>query len=213
MICAYDRKYLFDAMNTLGEMTEYAYHVMNTKTDLAMQYFMISGYSDRFQIGDPHIVSGMSGTELYLQIMDKCGFKAQSPAKALIRYDTDAFFWIGYIAAFYQWKKNTSFSSIFSTITTEDLIRMYPALHTVSEDRAFDSIEELYRSKSSLSRLQAYRKALGMTQQKLSDVSGVNLRTLQQYEIGSKDISKASASSILALSSTLHCAPADLIDN
>ena len=49
------------------------------------------------------------------------------------------------------------------------------------------------------------RKASGLTQKELSELAGVNLRTLQQYEIGSKDINKASGQTINSLARALHC--------
>ena len=60
-------------------------------------------------------------------------------------------------------------------------------------------------------RLQAYRKALGLSQSQLAKESGINLRTLQQYEIGAKELNKASASTVLALTKTLKCDIEDLI--
>ena len=39
----------------------------------------------------------------------------------------------------------------------------------------------------------------------LAELEGVNLRTLQQYEIGSKDINKASGRTINSLALALHC--------
>ena len=40
----------------------------------------------------------------------------------------------------------------------------------------------------------------------------VNLRTLQQYEHGTKDINKASVSSVYALAKTLNCNVEDLLE-
>jgi DNA-binding XRE family transcriptional regulator len=211
MSYAYHEYYVQDAMSNLGEMTEYAYHGCNSEVDKAFRYFIISGYADRFQAGDPQVVSGMSGTELYLNVLEKCGIKTPKTVTGLIRYDADAYYWAGYITAYYQWKMNLSFGTIFSVLTATDLINMYPALHTASEDRAILSIDELYHKKAMVSRLQMYRKLIGLTQSELSDASGVNLRTLQQYEIGGKDIGKASAGSVLALSKALHCRPEDII--
>ena len=62
------------------------------------------------------------------------------------------------------------------------------------------------------SRLQEYRKRLGITQAVLAEKSGVNLRTLQQYEVGDKDIGKAAAGSVISLARVLHCEPEDLIE-
>ena len=211
MSYAYHEYYVQDAMNNLGEMTEYAYYGCNNEVDKALRYFVISGYSDRFQVGDPQVVSGMSGTELYLNVLNKCGITAPESVQALTRYDADAYYWVGYITAYYQWKMNLAFRTILSVITAADLLRMYPALHTASEERAVMSIDKLYHERSMISRLQTYRKRIGLTQSELSEASGVNIRTLQQYEIGGKDLNKASASSVFALSNILHCRPEDII--
>ena len=40
----------------------------------------------------------------------------------------------------------------------------------------------------------------------------VNLRTLQQYELSTKDINKASAASVYALTKTLNCNVEDLLE-
>ena len=50
-----------------------------------------------------------------------------------------------------------------------------------------------------------FRRHAGLTQKELSQLAGVNLRTLQQYEIGSKDINKASGRAINSLAQALHC--------
>lgn len=60
-------------------------------------------------------------------------------------------------------------------------------------------------------RLQAYRKLMNMSQRELAEASGINKRTLQQYEINAKDLSKASASTVKALSQVLGCSMEDLI--
>ena len=54
-------------------------------------------------------------------------------------------------------------------------------------------------------RLQDRRRRLGLSQKELAAISGVNLRTLQQYETGAKDINKASAAKVAALSKALFC--------
>ncbi len=210
MNCAYSEMYLFDAMRNLGEMTEYAHDACSTDIDRALQYMIISGYAARFQVGDPGVVSGMSGTELYQASAEKCGINMNSWPDALIRYDTDAVYWAGYILAFYQWRFNRTFQNILGIITAADIMRMYPALHTASEERAIESIEELYMNRSRFTRLSEYRKRLGMTQAELARRSDINLRTLQQYEIGGKDLGRAAATTVLSLARVLNCSPEDL---
>lgn len=47
----------------------------------------------------------------------------------------------------------------------------------------------------------------------LAELSGVNLRTLQQYEIGAKDINKAAAGSLQAMARVLGCEMSKLLES
>lgn len=53
--------------------------------------------------------------------------------------------------------------------------------------------------------LQKVRQAAGLSQSQLAQRAGVSLRTLQHYEIGSKDIRKAAVETVLALAEALNC--------
>ncbi len=211
MSYSYKETYLGDAMRNLGEMTEYAYYACDVEPDKALRIFIISGYADRFGKGDPCVVSGMSGTELYQHAAEECGLNMTPWLGALVRYKTDVYYWAGYILAYYQWSANRTFGKILSVIKTDDLMRMYPALHTASDERAIEEIEELYRERSAYGRLQEYRKRINMTQAQLAEASGVNIRTLQQYEIGSKSLRKAAAETVFSLADVLGCRPEELI--
>ncbi len=212
MTCAYDEIYLEDAMRNLGEMTEYAHDACGIDPDRAMEYFLISRYADRFAAGDPAVICGLSGTELFIRSAESCHAPIGDWPDPIVRYDTGEYYWIGYILAFFQWKTCLSFYRILEELRSADLLQMYPALHTASEERASQSILDLYNARSQLNRLQAYRKRLGMSQSELSKASGVNLRTLQQYESGAKKLSKASAESVFHLARALHCSPDELPD-
>ena len=211
MIYAYKEIYLDDAMRNLGEMVEYAHDACGVEPDRALAYFVISGYADRFSKGDPAVVSGMSGTELYRYSAEKCNAGIDIWPKPLVRYETEEYYWIGYILALFQWKTGYTFGQIISKIKAESLLRMYPALHTASDDRAFDAVYEAFSINAQFSRLQEYRKRLGMTQAELAKASRVNLRTLQQYEAGAKSLSKAAAETVFSLANVLECNPEELI--
>ena len=60
--------------------------------------------------------------------------------------------------------------------------------------------------------LQQLRRVYGYSQSMLAMRSGVNLRTLQQYESGAKDINKASISTLKALADTLGVTMEDLME-
>lgn len=63
-----------------------------------------------------------------------------------------------------------------------------------------------------MSKLQDIRKANNLSQSKLSDKSGVNLRMIQKYESGEKDINKAQAITLHLLAQALDCTIEDLLE-
>ena len=93
-----------------------------------------------------------------------------------------------------------------------EILRRYSILHEVSEDRAIDALNRTIRGKSLPTRLQRRRKDCGITQRELSEKSGVNLRTIQQYERRSKDINRAAGATLRALSIALSCQIEDLLE-
>ncbi|MDD4295630.1 MAG: helix-turn-helix transcriptional regulator [Ruminiclostridium sp.] len=52
----------------------------------------------------------------------------------------------------------------------------------------------------------------GYSQRALAEKVGVNLRTLQQYEIRAKDINKAARATLLSLAKVLGCRVEDLLE-
>ena len=209
---AYSELYLEDAMRNMGEMTEYAKEGCGLSMDMLFHMFTVSGYARRWEQGDPAVISGMSGTELCCRIMQKCGMNNTAVSPALIRYETGDTYWAGYFIAYYQWEKRKPFQYIFSVIKERDLLRLYPTLHTVSEEKGIEVIDRVMAEKSCVSRLQMYRKQIGLSQQQLAEQSGVNIRTLQQYEVGRKELRKAAADTLFALAGTLGCRPEALLN-
>ena len=63
-----------------------------------------------------------------------------------------------------------------------------------------------------MSNLKQIRESKNMTQSKLSEISGVNLRTLQDYEQGHKDINKVAGITLYKLAQALECNVEDLLE-
>ena len=62
------------------------------------------------------------------------------------------------------------------------------------------------------SRLKFMREEKGMSQSSLSEQSGVNIRTIQAYEQGLKDINKAQVVTVLQLAEALECDVYEIIN-
>ena len=60
-------------------------------------------------------------------------------------------------------------------------------------------------------KLKDVRTKRGISQAKLAELSGVNLRTLQQYEQESRNINGASLESIVDICLVLDCGLADIL--
>lgn len=211
MIHAYAEIYLDDAMKNLGEAFDYAVNSCGLELNRFMNLFIASGYASSFEKGSPKIISGLSGTELAMEVIQKSGLEMSFP-EAQTEYDYSTEYWCGWILAYYQWITGRSFKDIRSNISMEEIRKLYPTLHEASEDKFVDTVNAIIKRKNNPTRLQMRRKLCGYSQKELSEKAGVNLRTLQQYELGAKDINKAAVSSIIALAKALDCKVDDITE-
>lgn len=60
--------------------------------------------------------------------------------------------------------------------------------------------------------LEWFRRSRDLTQNKLSELSGVNIRMIQHYEQGVKDINKAQGITLLKLARALECKIEDILE-
>lgn len=63
-----------------------------------------------------------------------------------------------------------------------------------------------------MSKLKEIRKSKKLSQSKLSEISGVNLRTLQDYEQGKRDINVTAAITLYKLAQALDCMIEDMLE-
>lgn len=63
-----------------------------------------------------------------------------------------------------------------------------------------------------MSNLQKMRKQAGMSQSQLAEKSGVDIRMIQHYEQGTKDINKAQVITVLQLAEALEVDIYDIIN-
>ena len=211
MIHAYDDQYLDDAMICLGEAMDYVANICRIEMDRFLELFIGTGYAEQFGAGVPKYVSGLSGTELAMDILTKSGIYNTFP-QAKIEYSYSPQYWSGWILAYYQWYTGRSFKEIQKYITMQEIEKLYPTLHEASEKKFVDTVNRIIRKKNPPTRLQVKRKISGYSQRELAEKVGVNLRTLQQYEIRAKDINRAAGSTLFSLAKVLGCRVEDLLE-
>lgn len=211
MMHAYDEQYLDDAMRNLGEAADYAVNACKMSLQKFFDLFVATGFAAQLGNGVPKVISGLSGTELVHEIIIKSGIKMELP-EVQTEYDYSPEYWCGWIIAYYQWHTGRNFKDIFQHISSDDIEKLYPTLHEASEEKFVDVVNTIIERKTTTTKLQELRKNIGYSQRELAEKSGVNLRTLQQYELRAKDINKAATITLLALSKTLGCKIEDLLE-
>lgn len=142
----YSEMYLSDAMKNLGEAFDYAVHDCNIEIDEFMNLFISSGYAHLFGDGHPKYVSGLSGTELVMTILEKQKGYTDFPEPKPI-YDYSAEYWCGWALAYYQWKTNKTFESIHTNISMKEILKLYHPLHEASEDKFVDTVNGIIKNK------------------------------------------------------------------
>ena len=76
-----------------------------------------------------------------------------------------------------------------------------------------DSMESFYNKAELETKLKRIRESRGISQSELSEMSGVQLRSIQMYEQKVNDIDKAQAQTLYKISRGLGCNIEDILEN
>ncbi len=210
MIRAYNELYLPDARRTLANSFDYAANSLKIPLEKYYAMFMKTDLATKFEKGDPFVISGKSGIELALLVVEKTTGKYDDRERIYFDGKTHEY-WAGWALAFYQWYSSVSFRRIEEEITISTVLGMYDKYHEMDIMHFVDRMEEIRHVARVSSYLKKYREACGYSQSELAKITGIPVRTLQHYEQGSKSLDKANASYVLALANALACSPADLL--
>ena len=210
---AYDKFYLSNVMKNMGFAVDFAVNGCSLSVDSFYDFFIASKVASQIENGSPVFICGSSGTELALTVFDRVGYEAKIDGKPFSSFDDYYCFdrtpeyWAGWILAFYQWNTQLSFSKIREYLPFSQIVEMYHPLHEAPEEKFLDVMNDIINEKSQdrKTNLHRLRKLSGLTQKELAELSGVNIRTLQQYESGAKDINRASGQAINDLARALRC--------
>lgn len=208
---AYDKLYLEKAQIALGIMLDYVVYDLQYEAERFWELFIASGYADRFGNGDCALTVGKSGVELARMTIETASSETVT-TKPQHTANRSPEYWAGWALAYYQWFSGLSFREIQNAVPVREVIALYSPYHEMDVRQFCDKMTELCRKRKPETNLKRLRKTLGITQKELAEQSGVPLRTLQQYEQRQKDINKAQAEYLIALSKVLNCAPEALIE-
>lgn len=204
MIYAYDKVYLEKARTALGRMLDFAVYDLKYDISAFFDLFLTSGAAGRFESGDYTVIAGMSGVELAYLVLEKSNIPIQRiPPNYTV--DRSEEYWTGWALAYYQWETAMPFAEIVRHIPMQDIVALYSPYHEMDIRQFVDKMNALYRIAQPDTNLKRLRKSVGFSQRELAEMSGVPLRTIQQYEQRQKHINKAQAEYLVMLSKALCC--------
>ena len=211
MIHAYDKVYLEKARTSLARMLDFAVYDLNYDIEDFFNKFLSSGVAARFEKGDFQIIAGKSGVEVAYDVAEISGENKRdiNPKYTANRSEE---YWTGWALAYYQWETGLAFSEIVKYIPIKDIVSLYNPYHEMDIRHFVDKMNELYKSAKPDTNLKIIRSKLNLTQKELSDISGVPVRTIQQYEQRQKNINKAQTEYLVMLSKALRCRVEDLLE-
>jgi DNA-binding transcriptional regulator YiaG len=208
---AYQEIYVSSTQSLLGEAFDYAINVCKLVPQNFVKIFVTSQISKRIEIGDPKYVKGMSGIELVIELLKEATGKYPE-IEAQERYFRSPEYWLGWALAYYQWTSDRTFSEIFDAIPFDTLIVLYPPLHEADISKFVEVVDSTIRNFYSETNLKRIRKSRGLSQNELSNLSGVGLRSIQLYEQRRKDINKAQVETLYNLAKILCCNIENLLE-
>lgn len=212
MMYAYSESYLSDAKNNLAECFDYAVNSCYLDADWFAKLFVQSGYAEKFERGNPAIVSGMSGVELARSVISYAYPDKEYPEKPFSE-ERSNIYWAGWALAEYQWSTRKRFKDIFTRISFSEIISMYSVYHEMDIEHFIEDMNLKYNSVEQETRLKTVRENRDISQAELAKLSGVKLRSIQMYEQKVNDIDKAQAGTVYKLSRVLGCSVEDLLEN
>jgi len=194
---AYNKIYLDDAMQTAGAMMDCAVNALGCPAEEFCARFLSSGIAGRFSIGDVTCIVGKSGVELAIEVMRLTGSDI-SHIDGLISISSPEY-WAGWTLAYYQWQSGLSFKQLSRLgLDMCSVIDMFNPLHEADLSVFCQRADEIVRERTDLLPhwIKHLRKLNDITQEELSEMTGVPLRLIRAYEQKAIDTSNAESRTI-----------------
>ena len=207
MIYAYDKIYLSKAQSNLGSMFDFAVYDLKQSLSVFYDKFLFSNISRQLEKGETSVIAGKSGVELALEIIGD--FSKKETYRPVANRSEE--YWAGWALAYFQWNANLTFNQINKYIPILEILSMYNPYHEMDITHFCEHMEKLFYSRNCVSNLKRFRTEAKLTQSQLSKISGIPLKTIQQYEQRQKNIAAAKTETVIILSKILNCSVEDLM--
>ena len=208
---AYDKLYLEKARTALGRMLDFAVYDLKYDFTDFFDLFIASGVANRFEQGDFTVLVGRSGIELTYLVLDevKISYERLTPRFVVERSEE---YWTGWVLAYDQWLTAMRFSDIIKVVPIEEIRTLYSPYHEMDIRHFADKMNEFYLLRRAETNLKRLRHLTGLSQRELAEMSGISIRTIQQFEQRRRNINKAQINTLMPLSNALYCEVRDLLE-
>ncbi len=211
MMHAYQEIYLKKAQAVLGDAFDYAINTCGICGNDFLKMFVISEICKRMEKGEAKYLVGKSGIELAREIVEETSGK-QLTIEPQENFFHSPEYWVGWAVAYYQWWSARKYVDIFRGIAFEDLQALYYTLHEADIIKFVEAVEDKVKAFYADTNLKRIRGYYGCTQEKLAELSGISLHSIQRYEQKKGTINNARASVLYAITKVLGCSIEDLLE-
>lgn len=125
-----------------------AVYVLHWDGGAFLEQFIASGIAYGIEIGSPKYLTGRSGLELYLDVLE--AITGHSPGQSLVEcatvenidcFDRTDACWVGWMLTHYQWYSCHSFREILTVTPYEELLGLYKTLHEADIRKTYEILD------------------------------------------------------------------------
>ena len=137
---AYNPIYLSKAARAVGNMLHDAVIEFCCDSGDYLKRFIQSGITAEIESGNPKYAVGMSGAELFSEVIERTSGK-QVGQGVIEVYDRSGVYWVGWALAHYQRYSGRSFRDILEVVSYDELIGLYDTLHEPDVQKAYEVLD------------------------------------------------------------------------
>lgn len=142
-LVGYDEVYLDSTQSILGEAFDWVVNTCHDDLASFADRFAHSSIGRLFEDGCPKYVAGVNGAELANAVMESLNLPAytQEPEFWL---DKSPEYWVGWILAYYQWRRKEHFRTILKNLPISVFLSIYHLGHEMSDEQVADILDTRY---------------------------------------------------------------------
>ena len=159
-------------------------------------FFANSFVAKAFEDSDSIIILGNSSIELLAKLFD------EEPKNVEVSSSASPEFWVGWVLGYAQTTLRKSYKTLIKVFPCSELINYYFPYHEMDINHIIDVFKERLQKYSPLKEI---REKIGLSQDDLSIMTDIPVRTIRAYEQNKLDIRKAQADTVYILAKTLKC--------